>query len=114
MPNTPKAKIAVIGGTGLEDIEGLTDIKHINIDTPLGNRRTPSPSANGRIGMPFYPDTGGGISFLPPNTGPRQYLCIKIDRVEQIIAVCSCGSFKQELARKFSDPRPDHRRTRTE
>jgi 5'-methylthioadenosine phosphorylase len=31
-----KAKIAVIGGSGLYDIEGLTDIKEVNPDTPFG------------------------------------------------------------------------------
>ena len=36
MPNSPKAKIAVIGGTGLEDIEGLTAVPQVNIDTPFG------------------------------------------------------------------------------
>ena len=38
MPNTPQAKIAVIGGTGLENIEGLTDVRQVNIDTPFGQR----------------------------------------------------------------------------
>ncbi len=32
----PQAKIGVIGGTGLYDIEGLTDIEEVNIDTPFG------------------------------------------------------------------------------
>ncbi len=32
----PQAKIGVIGGTGLYDIEGLTDIEEIDIDTPFG------------------------------------------------------------------------------
>ena len=36
MPNTTKAKIAVIGGTGLEDIEGLTEVQQVNVDTPFG------------------------------------------------------------------------------
>lgn len=32
----PQAKIGVIGGTGLYDIEGLTDIEEVNINTPFG------------------------------------------------------------------------------
>jgi 5'-methylthioadenosine phosphorylase len=32
----PQAKIAVIGGSGLYDIEELTDIEEVSIDTPFG------------------------------------------------------------------------------
>ncbi len=32
----PQAKIGVIGGTGLYDIEGMTDIEEVDIDTPFG------------------------------------------------------------------------------
>jgi purine nucleoside phosphorylase len=32
----PQAKIGVIGGSGLYDIEGLRDIKEVNPDTPRG------------------------------------------------------------------------------
>ena len=32
----PQAKIGVIGGTGLYDIEGLTNIEEVDIDTPFG------------------------------------------------------------------------------
>ena len=31
-----QAKIAVIGGTRLYDIEGMTDIEEVNINTPFG------------------------------------------------------------------------------
>jgi len=32
----PQAKVAVIGGTGLYDIEGLKDIQQVDIETPFG------------------------------------------------------------------------------
>jgi len=32
----PQAKVAVIGGTGLYDIEGMTDIQQVDVDTPFG------------------------------------------------------------------------------
>lgn len=51
-----KAKIGVIGGSGLYDIEGLSDIKEVNIDTPFGK---PSDSITiGKLGEV-------GIAFLP-------------------------------------------------
>ena len=100
MPNTPKAKISVIGGTGLEDIEGLTDIKHINIDTPFGK---PSDAITvGKldgIGIAFLPRHGRGHFISPTELPARANIyALKSIGVEQIIAVCSCGSFKQELA----------------
>jgi len=71
MPNLPKAKIAIIGGTGLEDIEGLTNIQQVNIDTPFGK---PSDAVTiGKldgIGIAFLPRHGRDISSLPPNCRP--------------------------------------------
>jgi len=32
----PQAKIGVIGGSGLYDIEGMSDIEEVKIDTPFG------------------------------------------------------------------------------
>jgi 5'-methylthioadenosine phosphorylase len=31
-----QAKIAVIGGSGLYDMEGLSDVEEVNADTPFG------------------------------------------------------------------------------
>jgi 5'-methylthioadenosine phosphorylase len=98
MLNTLKVKIAVIGGTGLEDIEGLTDIQHINIDTPFGK---PSDTITigklDRIGIAFLPRHGRGHFISPTELPARANIyALKSIGVEQIIAVCSCGSFKQE------------------
>jgi 5'-methylthioadenosine phosphorylase len=32
-----RAKIGVIGGTGLYEIEGMTDIREITLETPFGD-----------------------------------------------------------------------------
>jgi len=70
MPNTPKAKIAVIGGTGLEDIEGLTEVQQVNIDTPFGK---PSDAITvGKlddVGIAFLPRHGRG-HFISPTELP--------------------------------------------
>jgi len=100
MPNLPKAKSAVIGGTGLENIEGLTEIHQVNIDTPFGK---PSDVITiGRLdgtGMAFLPRHGRGHFISPTELPTRANIyALKSLGVEQIIAVCSCGSFKQELA----------------
>ena len=100
MPNTPKAKIAIIGGTGLENIEGLTDIQQVNIDTPFGK---PSDAITiGKldgVGVAFLPRHGRGHFISPTELPTRANIyALKSLGAEQIVAVCSCGSFKQELA----------------
>jgi len=51
-----QAKIGVIGGSGLYDIEGMTDIEEVKVETPFGE---PSDVITvGRLG-------GVGIAFLP-------------------------------------------------
>ena len=100
MPNIPQAKIAIIGGTGLENIEGLTDIQLVNIDTPFGK---PSDAITiGKldgVGVAFLARHGRGHFISPSDLPTRANIyALKSLGVEQIIAVCSCGSFKQELA----------------
>jgi 5'-methylthioadenosine phosphorylase len=95
----PKAKIGVIGGTGLYEIEGMTDVQEINIDTPFGK---PSDSIvigklNG-IGMAFLPRHGRGHRIMPGEIPSRANIyALKSLGVEHIIAINSCGSFKDEL-----------------
>jgi 5'-methylthioadenosine phosphorylase len=100
MPIKAEAKIAVIGGTGLEDIEGMTNVKQVDLDTPFGK---PSDVITiGKldgIGIAFLPRHGRG-HFISPTELPNRanIYALKSLGVEQIIAVCSCGSFKQEYA----------------
>src|SRR5512135_1311751 len=95
----PRARIGIIGGTGLYEIEGMTDIQEINIDTSFGK---PSDSIiigklNG-IGMAFLPRHGRGHHILPGDVPSRANIyALKTLGAEFIIAVNSCGSFKDEL-----------------
>jgi 5'-methylthioadenosine phosphorylase len=94
-----KAKIGVIGGTGLYEIEGMTDIQEVKLDTPFGN---PSDSLiigklNG-TGVAFLPRHGRGHRILPGEIPARANIyALKSLGVEHIIAINSCGSFKEEL-----------------
>ena len=95
----PQAKIGVIGGTGLYDIEGLTDIKEVNIDTPFGK---PSDAITiGRlegVGIAFLPRHGKGHRISPTELPVRANIyALKSLGVEHIIAVNSAGSFKKEI-----------------
>jgi len=94
-----QAKIGIIGGTGLYDIEGMTDIEEINLDTPFGK---PSDSVVvgklGGVGIAFLPRHGKGHRILPTEIPVRANIyALKSLGVEQIIAVCSAGSFKKEI-----------------
>ena len=82
MINYPKATIAIIGGSGLYEMEGLTGAEPVNVDTPYGN-----PSDAIMVGeldgvsVAFLPRHGKGHRFNPdPNSHQGKHLCIKIDR----------------------------------
>jgi len=95
----PEAKIGVIGGTGLYDIEGLTDIKEVEIDTPFGK---PSDSIItgrlGGVGLAFLPRHGRGHRISPTEVPSRANIyALKSLGVERIIAINSCGSFKEAI-----------------
>ena len=95
----PQAKIGVIGGTGLYDIEGLTDIEEIDIDTPFGK---PSDTITiGKlegVGIAFLPRHGKGHRILPTEIPVRANIyALKWLGVEHIIAVNAVGSFKEAI-----------------
>ena len=95
----PQAKIGVIGGTGLYDIEGMTDIEEVDINTPFGQ---PSDSIGiGRlegVGIAFLPRHGKGHRVSPTEVPYRANIyALKSLGVEHIIAISSAGSFKKEV-----------------
>jgi 5'-methylthioadenosine phosphorylase len=95
----PHAKIGVIGGTGLYDIDGLTDVEEVNLDTPFGK---PSDTiVTGKlegVGIAFLPRHGKGHRISPTELPARANIyALKSLGVEYIIAICSAGSFKKEI-----------------
>ena len=94
-----KAKLAVIGGTGLYDIEGLKDIKEVSPDTPFGR---PSDAITvgrlGGVGIAFLPRHGKGHRISPTEVPSRANIyALKSLGVEYIISSNSCGSFKEDI-----------------
>jgi len=95
----PQARIAVIGGTGLYKIEGMTEVKEVRPETPFGK---PSDSVivgkMGGVGIAFLPRHGKNHTISPTNVPSRANIyALKTLGVEFIIASNSCGSFKEEL-----------------
>jgi 5'-methylthioadenosine phosphorylase len=98
MPNA-KAKIAVIGGSGLYDIEGLTNVEEVNIDTPFGK---PSDTITigklEEVGIAFLPRHGKGHRLSPTEVPYRANIyALKSLGVEWLISVNAVGSFKLKI-----------------
>ena len=93
------AVIGVIGGSGLYEIEGLTDVREEYIDTPFGK---PSDSVIrgtlGQVEMVFLPRHGRGHRFLPSEVNYRANIyALKMLGVEQIISVSAVGSMQEQI-----------------
>ena len=95
----PQAKIGVIGGTGLYDIEGMTDIEEVDINTPFGK---PSDAIIiGRlegVGIAFLPRHGKEHRISPTEVPSRANIyALKSLGVQQIISINAVGSLKEEI-----------------
>jgi 5'-methylthioadenosine phosphorylase len=94
-----KISIGVIGGSGLYEMEGLTQIKALKIATPFGK-----PSDDYLIGtlhgkrVAFLPRHGRGHRVLPTDINYRANIYgMKKIGVERIISVSAVGSMRQEI-----------------
>ena len=94
-----EVKIGIIGGTGLYSIEGITNVKEIEVKTPFG-----APSDKIVIGelegvrCAFLPRHGRGHTILPTEINSLANIyALKMLGVEQIIAISACGSLKEEI-----------------
>ncbi len=92
-------KIGIIGGSGLYDIEGLTDVEEISLETPFGN---PSDSyIHGKLegkDVYFLPRHGRGHIYLPSEVPYRANIYgFKMLSVDCIISISAVGSMKEEI-----------------
>lgn len=92
--------VGVIGGSGLYEMEGLTDIHSVKVETPWGN-----PSDDlvvGKLGdtkMVFLPRHGRGHKVMPSEINYRANIyALKKLGVQWIISVSAVGSMKEEIA----------------
>jgi 5'-methylthioadenosine phosphorylase len=92
-----EVKLAVIGGSGVYDIETLTDVEERQIATPFGD-----PSDSIVIGtlsgvrIAFLPRHGRGHRLTPTEVPYRANIwALKSLGVERIISISACGSMKE-------------------
>jgi len=95
----PKAKIGVIGGSGLYEMEGLTNVSEVKIKTPFGE-----PSDTIMVGnlhgvkIAFLPRHGRGHFINPTDIPVRANIyALKSLGVEWIISVNAVGSMKENI-----------------
>jgi 5'-methylthioadenosine phosphorylase len=91
--------IGVIGGSGLYEMEGLTDVREEVIVTPFGDPsdRYITGTLNG-VKMVFLPRHGRGHRLLPSEVNYRANIYgMKKLGVGQIISVSAVGSLKEEI-----------------
>ena len=91
--------LGVIGGSGLYEMEGLTGVESVSLDTPFGK---PSDCyVTGRLdGMKvaFLPRHGRGHRLLPSEVNYRANIYgMKQLGVTRLISVSAVGSMKEEI-----------------
>lgn len=94
-----QSAIGVIGGSGLYEIEGLTDLREVRLETPFGE---PSDlymtGVLDGVRMVFLPRHGRGHRLLPSEVPYRANIYgMKKLGVERIISISAVGSMKEEI-----------------
>src|SRR5512137_837359 len=93
------AAIGVIGGSGLYEMEGLTEVATVRVPTPFGEPSDEFVTGvlNG-VRMVFLPRHGRGHRLLPSEVNYRANLyAMKTLGVERIISVSAVGSLKEAI-----------------
>ncbi len=92
-------KIGVIGGSGFYQMEGLTDVEEIDVETPFGK-----PSDSLILGtlegtrVVFLPRHGVGHRLLPSEINVRANIyALKSLGVEWVISASAVGSLREEI-----------------
>lgn len=93
-----EVKLAVIGGSGVYEMERLTNVEELALNTPFG-----SPSDTINVGtlagtrIAFLPRHGRGHRLTPSEVPYRANIwALKSLGVERIISISACGSMKEK------------------
>src|SRR5712691_2809751 len=96
----PQATIGVIGGSGLYQMEGMTDVQEINVTTPFGDPSDFITIGNvAGVSMAFLPRHGRGHRISPTEVPSRANIwAFKSLGVQWIISVSAVGSLREDIA----------------
>jgi len=109
--------LAVIGGSGVYNIEALTDVTEVKVKTPFGD-----PSDAITVGtlngarVAFLPRHGRGHRLLPTEVNSRANIyALKTLGVERVLSISACGSLREDFKPRdivVPDQLYDHTRLR--
>ena len=98
--STSTATLAIIGGSGLYSMPGLTETRELDLDTPFGK-----PSAPIVVGTlegqktAFLARHGLGHHINPSEVNYRANIyAMKMLGVERIVSISACGSLREDYA----------------
>ena len=99
MKPVSEARIAIIGGSGLYEMEGLEGVREVELDTPFGN---PSDAivlgVLEGVSVAFLPRHGRGHRISPSRLPVKANIyALKSLGVERIISISAVGSLKEGL-----------------
>ncbi|MDG2303874.1 MAG: S-methyl-5'-thioadenosine phosphorylase [Candidatus Binatia bacterium] len=100
MSEDTRATLGVIGGSGLYDLDDLSDVRRVRLATPFGD---PSDElvlgTIGDVELAFLPRHGRGHRILPSELNFRANIhAMKQLGVTQLLSVGAVGSLKEEIA----------------
>jgi 5'-methylthioadenosine phosphorylase len=92
--------LGIIGGSGIYDLPGITDVREERVHTPWGE---PSDALRiGRVGatqVVFLPRHGRGHRIPPSDINYRANIAaLKMLGVTDLVSFSACGSYKEELS----------------
>lgn len=95
-----QAVLGIIGGSGIYDLPGISDVREQRVDTPWGE---PSDALRlGRVGatqVVFLPRHGRGHRIPPSDINYRANIAaLKQLGVTDLVSFSACGSYKEELS----------------
>ena len=95
----PEARLAVIGGSGFYQMEGIEDVEEVRVATPYGD---PSDviviGKLGGIAVAFLPRHGRGHRVTPTEVNHRANIyALKTLGVERLISISAVGSLREEI-----------------
>ena len=95
-----QAVLGIIGGSGIYDLPGITDVREERVHTPWGE---PSDALRiGRVGatqVVFLPRHGRGHRIPPSDINYRANIAaLKMLGVTDLVSFSACGSYKEALS----------------
>ena len=93
-------RIGIIGGSGVYQMESLTNVEEVKVKTPFGD---PSDAiilgTLAGVRLAFLPRHGRGHRITPTEVNSRANIfALKTLGVERIVSVSACGSLREDYA----------------